>query len=196
MINITEDGQYYSAYDHTVHQDARPFYVDNWLWDTYRALEPLHTLLNPEMEADKLQSYVRMYEQLGWMPSFAVLYGNHPCMTGNHAAAWMADAWYKGVRDFNLKSAYAGVRKNSLEGTWLPWRKGPKCSLDDFLTEHGYLPALRPGEKETVTAGPPPRTASGGGGDFGPELRRLVRRPTGPRARQSCGLPALPDAGR
>ena len=151
MINITEDGQYYSAYDHAVHQDTRPFYVDNWLWDTYRALEPLHTLLNPAMEADKLQSYVRMYEQLGWLPSFAVLYGNHPCMTGNHAAAWMADAWYKGVRDFNLKSAYAGVRKNSLEGTWLPWRKGPKCSLDDFLTEHGYLPALRPGEKETVT---------------------------------------------
>ena len=26
----------------------------------------------------------------------------------------------------------------------------PKCSLDDFLNEHGYLPALRPGEKETV----------------------------------------------
>ena len=47
MINITEDGQYYSAFDHQVHQDTRPFYVDNWLWDTYRALEPLQTLLNP-----------------------------------------------------------------------------------------------------------------------------------------------------
>ena len=47
MVNITEDGQYYSAFDHKVHQDPRPFYVDNWLWDTYRALEPLHTLLNP-----------------------------------------------------------------------------------------------------------------------------------------------------
>ncbi|HEX3628238.1 MAG TPA: glycoside hydrolase domain-containing protein, partial [Verrucomicrobiae bacterium] len=53
MVNISEDGQYYSAFDHKVHQDARPFYVDNWLWDTYRALEPLQTLLNPEMEADK-----------------------------------------------------------------------------------------------------------------------------------------------
>jgi predicted alpha-1,2-mannosidase len=37
MVNITEDGQYYSAFDHQVHQDARPFYVDNWLWDTYTA---------------------------------------------------------------------------------------------------------------------------------------------------------------
>jgi len=73
-VNITEDGQYYSAFDRQVHQDARPFYVDNWLWDTYRALEPLQTLLNPEMEADKVQSYVRMYEQSGWMPVFAVLW--------------------------------------------------------------------------------------------------------------------------
>ncbi|MDB6063793.1 MAG: alpha,2-mannosidase, partial [Pedosphaera sp.] len=151
MVNITEDGKYYSAFDHQVHQDDRPFYVDNWLWDTYRALEPLQTLLNPQMEADKIQSYVRMYEQLGWMPCFAVLWGNHPCMTGNHAAPWIADAWSKGVRNFDLQTAYAGVRKNSLEGTWLPWRKGPKCSLDDFLAEHGYMPALRPGETETVS---------------------------------------------
>jgi predicted alpha-1,2-mannosidase len=150
MINITEDGKYYSGYDHKVHEDARPFYVDNWLWDTYRALEPLQTLLNPEMEADKLQSYVRMYEQLGWMPCFGVTYGNHECMTGNHAAPWMADAWSKGVRNFDLKTGYAGLRKNSLEGTWLPWRKGPKCELDDFLAEKGYMPALRPDEKETV----------------------------------------------
>lgn len=150
MVNITEDGKYYSAFDHQVHQDARPFYVDNWLWDTYRALEPLQTLLNPEMEADKIQSYVRMYEQLGWLPCFAVLWGNHACMTGNHAAAWMADAWAKGVTNFDLPTAYAGARKNSVEGTWLPWRKGPKCELDDFLAEHGYMPALRPGQAETV----------------------------------------------
>jgi predicted alpha-1,2-mannosidase len=151
MVNITEDGQYYSAFDHRVHQDARPFYVDNWLWDTYRALEPLQTLLNPETEADKIQSYVRMFQQLGWMPCFAVLWGNHECMTGNHAAPWMADAWAKGVTNFDLNTAYDGVRKNSIEGTWLPWRKGPKCSLDDFLAEHGYMPALHPGETETVS---------------------------------------------
>jgi len=150
MVNITEDGQYYSAFDRQVHQDARPFYVDNWLWDTYRALEPLQTLLNPEMEADKVQSYVRMYEQSGWMPVFAVLWGNHECMTGNHAAAWMADVWAKGVTNFDLKTGYAGVRKNSVEGTWLPWRRGPKCSLDDFLAEHGYMPALHPEETETI----------------------------------------------
>jgi predicted alpha-1,2-mannosidase len=150
MVNISEDGQYYSSFDHQVHQDARPFYVDNWLWDMYRALEPLQTLLNPDQEADKIQSYVRMYEQSGWMPSFAVLSGDYPCMTGNHAAAWMADAWFKDVHNFDLKTAYQGLRKNSLDATILPWRNGPKTSLDDFYNEHGYFPGLRAGEKETL----------------------------------------------
>ena len=140
MINITEDGRYYSGYDHQVHEDSRPFYVDNWLWDTFRALEPLNTILNPKMQADKIQSYVRMYEQSGWMPTFAVLWGNH---------AWFADAWFKGVRNFDVRAAYDGVKKNSLQGTKLPWRSGPKCALDDFYNEHGYMPSLKPGEPET-----------------------------------------------
>ena len=152
MVNISEDGQYYSAFDHQVHQDPRPFYVDNWLWDTYRALEPLQTLLNPGMEADKLQSYVRMFQQSGWMPEFAVLWGNHECMTGNPFAPWAADAWSKGVTNFDIATAYQGIKKNSLEGTWLPWRRGPKSDLDDFLNEHGYMPALHPGETETDSA--------------------------------------------
>ncbi|HEX3625241.1 MAG TPA: GH92 family glycosyl hydrolase [Verrucomicrobiae bacterium] len=151
MVNITEDGQYYSASDHRVHQDHQPFYVDNWLWDTYCALEPLQAILNPKEESDKIQSYVRMYEQSGWMPEFAVLWGNHECMTGNPFAAWAADLWCKGVTNFDLATAYAGIRKNSLEGTWLPWRRGPKCSLDDFLDAHGYMPAQHPEETETVS---------------------------------------------
>jgi len=149
MINITEDGRYYSGFDHQVHEDARPFYVDNWLWDTYRALEPLQTLLNPDVEADKIQSYVRMYQQSGVMPTFALVSGNYACMNGNHSAPWFADAWFKGVRNFDLPTAYEGVRKRATEITLLPWRLGPKGPLDEFYAAHGYMPALRPGEKET-----------------------------------------------
>lgn len=149
MIDITEDGRYYSGFDHRVHTDPRPFYADNWLWDTFRALEPLQTLLNPEMEADKLQSYVRMYQQGGIMPTFASVSGPLACMNGNHAAPWFADAWFKGVRNFDVATAYEGVRKRSLDSTLLPWRLGPKTPLDDFYAKHGYMPALRPGEEET-----------------------------------------------
>jgi len=150
MVNINEYGKYYSAYDHKVHTDNRPFYVDNWIWDMYLAQEPLHMILNPEKEADKLQSYVQMYQQSGWMPSFALVFGDNPCMTGNHAAAWMADAWFKGIRNFDIKTGYEGVKKNSLQGTLLPWKNGPMTELDTFYSKHGYFPALKPGEKETV----------------------------------------------
>jgi predicted alpha-1,2-mannosidase len=151
MINITEDGHYYSAYDHRVHEDTRPFYVDNWLWDTFRAMEPLQTLLNPDMQADKIQSYVRMYQQSGIMPTFALASGPAAIMNGNHAAPWIADAWNKGVRNFDLPAAYEGLRKRSLDTTLLPWELGPKTTLDDFYKADGYMPALRPGELETVS---------------------------------------------
>ena len=150
MVDISEYGKYYSAYDHRVHSDERPFYVDNWMWDMYLADEPLHTILHPAMEADKVASYIRMYEQSGWMPSFALLYGDNPCMTGNHAAAWMADVYFKGIRNFNVQKGYEGLKKKSLQATLLPWRNGPAVSLDSFYTEHGFYPALKPGEKETV----------------------------------------------
>ena len=150
MVDINEYGKYYSAYDRKVHTSDKPFYVDNWLWDTYIALEPLQTILNPQMQIDKINSYISMYEQSGWMPSFALAFGDDPCMTGNHAAAWMADTWMKGLRNFDLKKAYEGLKKNSLEATLLPWRNGPATSLDRFYNEKGYMPALYPDEQEMV----------------------------------------------
>lgn len=150
MVNTSEYGRYYSAYDHQVHESDRPFYNDNWMWDTHISLEPLQTILNPEMEEDKIQSYVEMYKQGGTMPSFAVIWGDWPAMTGNYAAVWMADARAKGL-EFDLETAYEGLRKNSLDATLIPWRNGPRTEIDDFYNEHGYYPALHPGEQETVS---------------------------------------------
>jgi predicted alpha-1,2-mannosidase len=150
MVNISEDGRYYSGYDNAIHKDNdTSFYEDDWMWDTYRAAHPLQAMINPEAEALKIQSYVRMYEQSGWMPSFPILSGDTPCMNGNHSAAIIADAYFKGIRDFDIQKAYEGLRKNAMEATMLPWRNGPMCRLDTFYLENGYYPALNPGEKET-----------------------------------------------
>jgi predicted alpha-1,2-mannosidase len=152
MVNISEDGRYYSGFDDTIHFDnGIPFYVDDWMWDTYRAAHPLHAMLNPDLESLKIQSYIHMYEQGGWMPSFPILFGDNPCMNGHHSAAIIADAWFKGIRGFNIEKAYEGLKKNAMEATMLPWRNGPMCSLDTFYLEKGYYPALKPGEKETVS---------------------------------------------
>jgi predicted alpha-1,2-mannosidase len=53
------------------------------------------------------------------------------------------------LKNFDINKAYEGIRKNALDATLLPWRNGPKTSLDDFYQENGYFPALHPDQKET-----------------------------------------------
>lgn len=161
MVDQSEGGRYYSGFDRRVHEDARPFYNDDWMWDTYRNLHALGMLLDPGRKADELQSYVRMYEQWGWVPSFPELTewggdwfeGANPDwhgepMIGNHVASFAAEAIRKGITGFDVEKLYEGLRKNALEGTMIPWRAGAAREPDRFYAEHGYFPALAPGEPE------------------------------------------------
>lgn len=151
MIDINEGGKYFSGYDGKVHESERAFYVDDWVWDTYRAHHPLRTILTPQMENDMLNSYTLMYEQSGWMPTFPQVHGNHMCMNSYHSGALFIDGYRKGLRDYDVEKAYEGIKKNMTEATFIPWRQGtPKLEIDDFLHEHGYFPALHPGEEETI----------------------------------------------
>ncbi len=149
MNNITEDGKYYSNYDGKIHEDAQNFYIDDWIWDTYLAHHPLRALLDPDLENDMMSSYVRMYEQSGWLPQFCLLWGENPAMNGFHSTISFLDGYRKGVLKFNMEKAYEGMKKNAMEGTMLPWRIGAAFSLDTFYHEHGYYPALHPDEEET-----------------------------------------------
>ncbi len=150
MVNITEDSKYYSSFDHKTHTDPRDFYSDDWVWDTYLAQHPLRMILSPDMEADMLQSYVRMYEEGGWMPQFPVLYMDKPAMHGFHSTIVFLDAYRKGIRNFDIEKAYEGMKKNATDATMIPWANGEKTELDDFYRENGFFPALKPGEKEFV----------------------------------------------
>ncbi len=149
MVDITEDGQYYSGYDKKIHMATRPFYVDDWTWDTYLAHHPLRAILNPAQEEDMLNSYVTMYEQSGWMPTFPLIFGDNPCMNGFHSSVMFLDDYRKGLRRFDVQKAYEGMRKNGTEATMLPWRNGPKSALDDVYLTKGFFPGLKDGEQET-----------------------------------------------
>jgi predicted alpha-1,2-mannosidase len=149
MMNITEDGKYYSAYDHQVHDAQRDFYVDDWVWDTYLAHHPLRMIIDTKKENDMLDSYVKMYEQSGWMPQFPLLFMDNPAMHGFHSTIVFLDAYRKNVRDYDVEKAYEGIKKNATDATMLPWRNGPKTPLDVFYREKGFFPALAPGETET-----------------------------------------------
>ena len=152
-VNLSEDGRYYSAFDGRVHEDGgRPFYTDDWIWDTYRATHPLRILIDNERESDMINSFLLMAEQMGtnWMPTFPEVTGDSRRMNSNHAVATVIDAWKKGVRGFDLEKAYVASKKGIEEKTLIPWSAAPAGWLDDFYMEHGYIPALKPGEKETV----------------------------------------------
>ncbi|MGF6850370.1 putative alpha-1,2-mannosidase [Chitinophaga sp. W3I9] len=151
MVDIAEDTLYYSGYNKKVNHTTRPFYVDDATWDTYQALHPLRMILHPQQEADMLQSYTEMYRQSGWMPTFPRLYGDHPCMNGFHSTIVFLDALRKGIPLTDPDTAYAGMKKNALMATMLPWRNGPNGPLDSFYYTHGYYPALSPGDTETVS---------------------------------------------
>lgn len=151
MTDITEGGRYFSGYDHKVHNaDGHDFYIDDGTWDTFRSLHPLQLLLDSSQQEDMVRSYLRMYEQSGWLPSFPSIAGEQAVMIGHHADQFILDTYEKGYRDFDVQEAYAAMRKNATETTMLPWQRGPLTSLDRVYFEKGFFPALAYGEKETV----------------------------------------------
>lgn len=153
MICMDEGGRYYSPFDGKVHESgAKPFYNDDWIWDTYIAAHPLRVIIEPEMEEAMLDSYLTMARQMGnmWMPTFPEAVGDTRRMNCNHAIASMADAYWKGLRGFDAEGALVAASKGLTEKTLIPWRDTPAGVLDRFYWEHGWFPALRQDEPETV----------------------------------------------
>lgn len=158
MTDITEDGRYFSGYDHKVHEaEGHDFYVDDGTWDTFRSEHPLQTLLDAQQQEDMARSYIRMYQQSGWLPSFPSVAGEQAVMIGHHATEFILDLYAKGFRDFDVEAAYEGMRKNATETTLLPWSRAPLTSLDRVYFDKGFFPALASGQKETVPQVTPER---------------------------------------
>jgi predicted alpha-1,2-mannosidase len=153
MICISEDGRYFSAFDGKIHEDGgMPFYTDDWIWDTYRATHPLRAIIEPEMETNMINSFIRMAGQMKefWMPTFPEVTGDSRRMNSNHGVATIIDAYNKGLRGFDLEKAYNACKNAITEKTLAPWSGKKAGALDDFYKKNGYIPALAPGEPETI----------------------------------------------
>lgn len=150
-VCMSEDGRYWSAWDSSVHEDGgRPFYTDDWIWDTYRAAHPLRVLTDSRLEEDILNSFLLMASEGGdmWMPTFPEVSGDSRRMNCNHAIASFADAIAKGL-DVDVENACIASYKALKEKTLAPWSGKPAGELDRFFWAEGYVAALRPGEAET-----------------------------------------------
>ena len=118
------------------------FYGDFSMWDTYRAVHPLYNLIAPQQSADMMQSLVTMYEQGGWLPIFPCWNSYTAAMIGDHCSVALADAYVKGIRDFNVGKAYEAMRKNAFEtpASYEEYKNGMgRRALVSYL-KYGYIP--------------------------------------------------------
>jgi predicted alpha-1,2-mannosidase len=122
--------------------EGETYYEDYSIWDTYRALHPLINLLHPTKGGDMMQSLVYKYEQGGWLPIFPCWNSYTAGMIGDHCIAAIGDAYCKGIRNFDVRKAYEGMRKNAFETPCNPeeYRNGMgRRALTSYL-KYGYIP--------------------------------------------------------
>lgn len=83
------------------------------LWDTYRNVSILMTLLYPEKQLDIIRTMIDMYKESGWLPKWE-LYGRETLtMEGDPSIPYIVDAYLRGLRDYDIETAYEGMRKGA-----------------------------------------------------------------------------------
>ena len=110
------------------------------LWDTYRNVSTLMTLLYPEKQLDIIRTMINMYKESGWLPKWE-LYGRETLtMEGDPAIPYIVDAYRRGLRDYDIETAYEGMRK----GATTPGKFNLlRPDNDDYLSR-GYIPLREP----------------------------------------------------
>lgn len=99
------DGAYYGP-DKRIHQaDGWVNYGTFSLWDTFRAAHPLFTYTQPERVNDMVKSFLAFYEQNGRLPVWSFQGSETDMMIGYHAVPVIADAYLKGIGDFDAEKA-------------------------------------------------------------------------------------------
>jgi len=107
------DGNY-RGMDGQVHHADHNVYTVFSLWDTFRGLHPLMTILEPDMTADWIKTFLLHYQQGGRLPVWE-LWGNETdCMIGYHSVSVIADAYMKGIRGFDEKLALEAMLASAM----------------------------------------------------------------------------------
>jgi len=106
------------------------------LWDTYRNVHQLLTLVYPERQLDMVRSMVGMAGEWGWLPKWE-LYGRETfTMEGDPAVPVIVDTWLKGLRGFDIDAAYAAMKRSATT----PGAANPMRPDIDPYVEKGYIP--------------------------------------------------------
>jgi predicted alpha-1,2-mannosidase len=117
------------------------YYDDFSMWDIYRAQLPLMEILQPALVNRFVQSLVLKGQQGGWLPIFPCWNSYTAAMIGDHSTAFIASAYAKGIRDYDVAAAYRLMRKNAFEvADAADYKNGMgRRALPSYL-QYGYIP--------------------------------------------------------
>lgn len=106
------------------------------LWDTYRNVHQLLTLAYPERQIEMVKTMLAMYKEHGWLPKWE-LYGRETLtMEGDPSIPVIVDTWMKGLRDFDINTAYEAMHKSA---TTPGYANLMRPDNDDYM-KLGYVP--------------------------------------------------------
>ena len=118
------------------------------LWDTYRTVHPMLTLVYPQHQTDMINSMLMMYDEHGWLPKWELYSRETHVMQGDPALIVIADSWLRGLRNFDVEKAYqAMIKSATTQGKYNFIRPD-----NDFYAEHEYLPFLEPYDNSVAQA--------------------------------------------
>lgn len=106
------------------------------LWDTYRNVHQFETLLYPDRQLDMVRSMVDMYREWGWMPKWELFGRETWTMEGDPSIPAITDTYLKGLRDFDINTAYAAFVKSA---TTASKDNKMRPDIDPYL-QRGYVP--------------------------------------------------------
>lgn len=131
----------YMGFDAAVHRagDFR-YYTDFSLWDTFRTVHPLYNLIARADQRDMMVSFVEMAKAGGALPRWPSGRGYANSMFGTPADMTVSEAYRKGIRDFDIETAYTVMRQTAISGPPEGSRFSGRRGFREYL-ELGYCPA-------------------------------------------------------
>ena len=125
------NGDYYGA-DKQMHKDEGFVnYTTFSLWDTYRAAQPLMTILHPEKMSDVINTMLHIHQQQGKLPVWHLMGCETNCMVGNPGVPVVADAILKDIKGFDTELAFKALKESSML---------PERGMEHRI-EYGFIPA-------------------------------------------------------
>jgi predicted alpha-1,2-mannosidase len=95
-------------------QSSEPHYEDFYtLWDTFRTLHPLLTVIQPERQRDIVRSLIDTYRYTGWLPDARIAGANGLTQGGSNGDVVIADAIVKGFKGIDYETAYQALLKDA-----------------------------------------------------------------------------------